>query len=113
MGNGFAPHALPLTARSKAAALFLSTRPPAPDRSGIQPHREARQLADDVRAVRLLARPASCRSVEDRADQAQALDGFTDLREFTRARHAGRVVRERQCRAIGRPVALLADHLVS
>jgi hypothetical protein len=88
VGNRFAPGARPVTERSRNGALFLSTRPPQPDGAGVQLKREVARLAQDVRAGRLLARPAMGRDDQDWAERVSALYGFDNLAAFTRARAA-------------------------
>ena len=72
--------------RNVEASLFLSTRPVVPDQRGRRLRLEAAQLAADVAAGRLLARPCSGRDNDDWDRRIEVLYGFTDPRAFTSAR---------------------------
>jgi hypothetical protein len=74
------------TRRNVEASLFLSTRPVVPDQRGRRLRLEAAQLAADVAAGELLARPCSDRDNDDWDRRIKVLYGFTDPRAFTSAR---------------------------
>ena len=74
------------TRRNVEASLFLSTRPVVPDQRGRRLRLEAAQLAADVAAGELLARPCSDRDNDDWDRRIEVLYGFTDPRAFTSAR---------------------------
>ena len=74
------------TRRNVEASLFLSTRPVVPDQRGRRLRLEAAQLAADVAAGELLARPCSDRDNDDWDRRIEVLYGFTDPRAFTAAR---------------------------
>lgn len=84
VGNRLDPNNPRNTARNREAALFLSTRPSTPDERGRRLRKEVAQLAEDVAASRLLARPSNDRDDWDR--RVEALYGFTDPHAFTSAR---------------------------
>lgn len=71
-------------ARNHAASLFLSTRPVVPDERGRRLRKEVAELAADVAAGRLLARP--CIDREDWARRVDLLYGHSDARLFSAAR---------------------------
>lgn len=72
--------------RGRLGIDFLSTVPTQRDRRGLTLRHEAAQLADDVRAGRLLARPSSSRPAADQKERIRVLYGFDDPRAFTAAR---------------------------
>ena len=74
------------TRRNVEASLFLSTRPVVPDQRGRRLRLEGAQLAADVAAGELLARPCSDRDNGDWDRRIEVLYGFTDPRAFTSAR---------------------------
>ena len=84
VGNRLDPDNPRTTARNREASLFLSTRPVNPDDRGRRLRREVAQLAADVTAGRLVARP--CTDRDDWARRVEVLYGFTDPRDFTTAR---------------------------
>lgn len=86
VGNRLDPDNPPTTWRGVAGGLFLSTRPRIPDARGIRLRSEIKQLAADVRAGRLLARPAAQRPRDQWIDRIANLYGYTNLRAFTAAR---------------------------
>lgn len=84
VGNRLDPNNPRTTDRNCEGCLFLSTRPSTPDERGRRLRKEVSQLAADVAAGRLLARPSTDRDDWDR--RVELLYGFTDPRAFTDAR---------------------------
>lgn len=84
VGNRLDPDNPRSTTRNREASLFLSTRPRVPDDRGRRLRQEVAQLAADVAAGTLLARPCAERDDWDR--RVEVLYGFTDPRSFTNTR---------------------------
>lgn len=84
VGNRLEPDNPMTTNRNRDASLFLSTRPVVPDERGRRLRKEVAELAADVAAGRLLARP--CIDREDWARRVDLLYGHSDARLFSAAR---------------------------